>query len=1376
MVFYLTGGKITVDFFNLHWIDANNSKNYNFNDALKSYFKTLNYGNHPYLFIDIADLYYKNGKFKEAEEYYLKGESTLPGKETEFYCDWESLVKFHYEYKKDNEKALKILDDCFKSQINYTLFNSALTISLESKNKNKLIEYLFYFVKHNYVFLRDASKYCDEDKKYLFNDYESEIIEFGLNNLTQPLLNKFCVNMGYNYFDKNNYEKAAEFFKKRLSYEFDITAAVKLAEIYSQNLNNSNEAIKYYLQALVEIEKDEEFYTYKGETISIAKFFLNQNENLERILIKVNQKISDEKYTDDMKDIKARILLKLNDKSAIEYLAKLQWITRSNFSDDLFEKHKTEIQNYTNDHWKNSKETKEEVIKSIFAKYSDFINYDIYVFFDENTVPPHTYFYYWNKLVKDYLLSFIDFDDKYMVILLNTVINNSGFYNFIKNDINLNYDNISAIIRCLLKTKQTKEKIFEAIEIMLPYDEKQKEMFLSIVENLIKNTFTQNDLKELIVFIKNKKIFYSKRELFMLTLLKIDFKKYIKDVLKGIEYTNRVTIVYILKHDKQYIDEIKEIYLNLEYSAYFVDEVLNLINDLSYTKKVVLRQFEDFIEKKYTKPNKNELIKYIQDYLTKNDKSKFNELITENSKIINESSTYLYSYISNILLPNKDDEFFKRALTICLYFDRGAAFKGLFEKEFSENIYTYENLSEFITKYDISMELMVEYAVKDAYYGDFINILLNKETELFFKVIKTLDVNEQRNKVTSFWNYNKEKLYPLAYELLSSSSKPLRADIILLFTRYEEKIDDYKKLLTSKKQQARESGIKLLTNLRIEGIEELLKQLLEKETAEAIKKIIKECLLEISKDKIVKKTEIIDGKMVETIENNIFSNEAFSKEVIIKNAQNFTVKGSKEPVSGVSFLKVSKLPKLLWKDDKKKVDLSVVYYFISLFSITKSSIPSIEGKQVAQFFDKDSLSEFAKEIYNRWNNDTKTKWIFGMISLFGGNYFVPIFKKQIADLVDNNRGTMAAVLVESMALIGTSSALQTVDYISRKIKHSQVKSAAIKSLEIAAKELNFSKDELLDKIIPDFGFDINGKLELDFGTRKFILKLTPEDFMIFDENGKEIKTLPKPNKTDDEQKANEATILFKEIKKEVKEQSKMQKERLESGLSNNRLRNKENWIELFTLNPMMKIFGITLIWGIYFENNLQSTFRYSEDGSLSDINDNPFSLPENCLIGIVHPVELTKEEIDKWKTIMSDYELIQSFKQLERNIYTLKKEKEERELLDDFNGFMVSRGNLKTKFKKFGWEPSNQEQGSFDCFSKYIKDYELNINLEFAGDYIDSYEDQGEEVAIYNVKFFKNNTKLKLKEIPKRLFCEIYNEIKIVSDSGSGFKEDAKKK
>ncbi|MBN2694066.1 DUF4132 domain-containing protein [bacterium] len=1375
---------MSIDFFNLHWTDGDNSKYFNIDEALKSYLKALNYGTHPYLLIDIADIYYKNGDFEKAEEYFLKGESTLPGKDNEFSCNWVSLAKFFYEYKKDSQKALQIVDKYFVHD--YDLLNLGLNILLENKNenKNRLVEYLFYFFKYNNFKFKDVS-YLNKDNEYLFKEYESDIIEYGLKNLKDNLLSDFYKNIGYHYFEKNSYEKAIDFFKQGLSLDFDVYTCTKIADIYYKNLNNSKEAEKYYLDALKEIESDDDEYEFKNETILIAKFFIEQpknKKNLERVLKVINKKITDEKYSDDMKDIKGRVLLKLEDKSSIEYLAKLQRVMVNNFSNDLFEKYKTEIENYVNDYWKNSKKTKEDVIKSIFKNYSDFNGYKISLFFDENSKhPTNLYFYYWNKLVRDYYQSFINFDDKYMIILMNKVLDNYGF-NYVLDYISMNKNNITEIIKCLLKTKQPREKIFELIYDTMygsyNYDDESGKYItlLSIFENLLKNDFTSDDLKELTLFIKNKNIFYSKRDFFMTILLKIDFEKYINDILESIDYKNIETIKYILKQDKNYLEEIKKIYLDLEYNTYYIEEVLNSIDDINYTKKVVLKVFEDFIEKNYTKSNKNELINYINSYLSTGDKTKFNDLVVENSNFINSSSNGVFRYLSEILTTNKDDNFFKRALTLSLYFDRDYTFSILLGLELSDEKYSYEKIQQFINKYDISMELLVEYVVLKSYTRKFDNVVFNNETELFYKIIKTLDATEQKNWVVKLWDFNKDKIYPLAYDLLSSSSKPVRAEIVLLLTRYEEKIEDYKKLLTAKKQQSRESGIKLITNLKFDGVEELLKELLEKESAEAVKKTIKECLLELSKNKIVKKTEIVDGKIVETIENNIFSNEVFSKEFIIKSSEKFKIKNSKEPVSGVSFLKVSTLPKLLWKDDKTFVGLNVVYYFINLFSTTKSSIPSIEGKQVKQFIDKDSFIEFAKEIYNRWNNDTKTKWIFGIVSLSGDNYFVPIFKKQIKDLVDNSRGAMASILVESMALLGTSLALQNVDFISRKIKHNQVKSVAIKSLEIAAKELNFSKDELLDKIIPDFGFDISGKLELDFGSRKFTLKLTPEDFIILDENGKNIKTLPKPNKNDNEEMANESINLFKEIKKEIKEQSKMQKERLENGISKNRLWSKENWSEIFISNPIMKVFGVTLIWGVYEKNILQSTFRYNEDGNLSDINDNSFSLPENCLIGIVHPIELKKDEIEKWKIVLSDYELIQPFKQLERDVYILEKDKEENYLLDDFNGFMVSRGGLKTKFKKFGWEPFDQDQGYFECYSKYIKDYDLTVNLHFEGDSLDSYEDQSEEIAIYTVEFLNNFNKLKLKEIPARLYSEIYNEIKTVSNSGSGFNENNKRK
>lgn len=76
-------------------------------------------------------------------------------------------------------------------------------------------------------------------------------------------------------------------------------------------------------------------------------------------------------------------------------------------------------------------------------------------------------------------------------------------------------------------------------------------------------------------------------------------------------------------------------------------------------------------------------------------------------------------------------------------------------------------------------------------------------------------------------------------------------------------------------------------------------------------------------------------------------------------------------------------------------------------------------------------------------------------------------------------------------------------------------------------------------------------------------------------------------------------------------------------------------------------FAIGLIWGIYKEETLTGSFRYMEDGSFNTVDEEELELPEDAVIGLIHPIELSKEERDAWKEQLEDYEIIQPVEQLD---------------------------------------------------------------------------------------------------------------------------------
>ncbi|STE45006.1 putative nucleic acid binding protein (putative regulator) [Escherichia coli] len=77
--------------------------------------------------------------------------------------------------------------------------------------------------------------------------------------------------------------------------------------------------------------------------------------------------------------------------------------------------------------------------------------------------------------------------------------------------------------------------------------------------------------------------------------------------------------------------------------------------------------------------------------------------------------------------------------------------------------------------------------------------------------------------------------------------------------------------------------------------------------------------------------------------------------------------------------------------------------------------------------------------------------------------------------------------------------------------------------------------ELEDRLAPDLGLDDNGSLLLDFGPRQFTVSFdeTLKPF-VRDASGSRLKDLPKPNKSDDESRADEAVNRYKLLKKDAR--------------------------------------------------------------------------------------------------------------------------------------------------------------------------------------------------------------------------------------------------
>ena len=415
---------------------------------------------------------------------------------------------------------------------------------------------------------------------------------------------------------------------------------------------------------------------------------------------------------------------------------------------------------------------------------------------------------------------------------------------------------------------------------------------------------------------------------------------------------------------------------------------------------------------------------------------------------------------------------------------------------------------------------------------------------------------------------------------------------------------------------------------------------------------------------------------------------------------------------------------------------------------------------------------------------------------------------QIQEWPQNARGAIAADAVQALALSPQPQALLIVDGIARKFKFKQVKAAAGQALEFAATQLGLTREQLEDKIVPSLGFDDHMQRRFDYGTRSFTVTITPAlEVGVFDENGKKLKNMPAPGAKDDAEKAAAAYGEFKEMKKQMKTTVSSQKQRLEMALSTERLWTASAWQELFVQNPIMHQFAIGLIWGVYEDHKLVQSFRYMEDGSFNTEDEEEYVLPEDQLtqpesapegqpgtlqgrIGLVHPLELSKESLETWKQQLQDYEITQPIEQLDRAIYHLTQEEQESRSLERFGGMLINDLSLGGKLTSLGWyRGSVQDAGGFYTYYREDASLDLGAELHFSGSSVASGIMGGEEVTVYDVRFYKAGTiergsyccdevegekQIPLKDIPPRYFSEIVWQLTKATASSQERNEDWK--
>ena len=606
-------------------------------------------------------------------------------------------------------------------------------------------------------------------------------------------------------------------------------------------------------------------------------------------------------------------------------------------------------------------------------------------------------------------------------------------------------------------------------------------------------------------------------------------------------------------------------------------------------------------------------------------------------------------------------------------------------------------------------------------------------------------------------NENKNK--DLILSMCSDTSKQVRLLAIEIISKHKEYENDVIEMLKSKKQASREVAVDIIAAWGVNNYKDILSETAEKEKSAKVADKI-ESLFNVA-------ITISDD------DNNEISPLVLAEKINSGNKSKKVAWLYETPSSIVHFNNGAVA------DTKYMQAVLICYADMTEFG------PSATANLLTKELNQEELHKFTAEIFSKWveaGAEAKKKWVLYFSAIHGGNAMIDVFLHYVKEWAEIARGAIAAEAIKALVLNGSSEALMSIDNIAHKFKHKQVKNAAIQALDSAAEALGITPDELGDRIVPDLGFNENMERIFDYGTRKFKVYLTPTlEVEVYDENNKKIKNMPAPSKKDDEETAKKSNAEFKQMKKQLKNVVSIQKLRLETALLTDRRWDREAWNNLFVKNPVMHSFAMGLIWAAY-ENNyeLVQTFRYMEDGSFNTSDEDEYTLPENCTIGLVHPIDLDEDTLSTWKEQLSDYEITQPIEQLDRTVYKINDDEIGQVNLDRFKGRTINDMTLLGRMTKFGWSKGIiQNAGCFNSFNrkdivKHIKNndgtyqiIENSVEFEFSGMYVSG---MNEEVKVESVRFYTcikrsndeiNNKpmKLKLEKVKPCYFSEIINQI-----------------
>ncbi|MBX7218387.1 MAG: DUF4132 domain-containing protein [Blastocatellia bacterium] len=410
----------------------------------------------------------------------------------------------------------------------------------------------------------------------------------------------------------------------------------------------------------------------------------------------------------------------------------------------------------------------------------------------------------------------------------------------------------------------------------------------------------------------------------------------------------------------------------------------------------------------------------------------------------------------------------------------------------------------------------------------------------------------------------------------------------------------------------------------------------------------------------------------------------------------------------------------------------------------------------------------------------KEKNILLVAAVCCGSTAVPVVNRYIRTYF-GNRLSQAKILLAMLSWVEDFSGIQLLLSVANRFRTKAIREEAALLVNAVAERKGWTPDELGDRTIPCIGFEDGPVMELDYGSRKFKASLDAKlNVLLADEAGNSLAALPDARKDEDENTVKEAKKLFSETKKQTKAIVQTQTIRLYEGMCVERTWSFRDWEAFLNGHPVVGRLCQRLVWAVFDEGVPTLTFRPLEDGTLTDVNDNPVTVAPEAMVRLAHAVTLPVETVATWQQHLNDYEIEPVFDQFNRPVFRLEEVRCKDLHCDVFAGHTASVVKFCGKAEKMGYTRGEMDYERF--FNEYRKPFRsLNVQavIEFSGTNGEVSGTKLEEhlIAITGFRFEQaagkgKPAKVPLGEVPPVLLSTVWNDVRELAELGSGFDPD----